>query len=134
MLPVVNNSYTITNCEHNCKKIIPYHGATILFVYSIEEKKSALSLYSGAHSAKWMSLNAAVMECECELAWHNLSQDYTVPKSARRASDSASYTNHQHQYAGLEVKRFTSPKLSEVLLRLKVLRRQKIILTGSRWT
>ena len=134
MLPVVNNSYTITNCEHNCKKIIPYHGATILFVYSIEEKKSALSLYSGAHSAKWMSLNAAVMECECELAWHNLSQDFRVPKSVRGVSDSASHTNHQNQFAGLEVKRFTSPKLSEVRLRLKVLRRQKIILTGSRWT
>ena len=130
MLPVDNNSCTITSCEHNCINIIPYHGATI-FVASFKEKKECVEL---VFSAKWMSLNAAVMECECELAWHNLSQDFTVPKSECRASDSASHTNHQHQFAGLEVKRFTSPKLSEVLLRLKVLRRQKIILTGSRWT
>ena len=111
MLPVANNSYTITNYEHNCTNIIPYHGATI-FVYSFEEEKECIEL---VFSAKWMSLNAAVMECECELAWHNLSQDFRVPKSVRGVSDSASHTNHQNQFAGLEVKRFTSPKLSEVL-------------------
>ena len=62
VLPVANNSYTITNCEHSCMYIyiIPYHGATI-YVYLFEEKKeSVLSLYSRPNGWVWMQQSWSV--------------------------------------------------------------------------